>query len=132
MADHEPMMDVACGDPELSEELRDALALLRDRSDNDDFRTLVDDVLAGRCSLFEASGTAAFNDVVFARIAQEFDELTEDERPRDEKPKDEKPKDEKRSRTGQARSSGSAAASCGIPCAGCPGICAALGTSQPG
>ncbi|HSL07341.1 MAG TPA: hypothetical protein VK887_05100 [Pseudonocardiaceae bacterium] len=118
MADHEPMMDVACGDPELSEELRDALALLRDRSDNDDFRTLVDDVLAGRCSLFEASGTAAFNDVVFARIAQEFDELTEDE----------KPKDEKRSRTGQAGSSGPAAASCGIPCAGCPGICAAPGT----
>ena len=121
MADHEPMMDVACGDPELSEELRDALALLRDRSDNDDFRTLVDDVLAGRCSLFEASGTAAFNDVVFARIAQEFDELTEDE----------KPKDEQRSRTGQAGSSGPAAASCGIPCAGCPGICAAPGTSPP-
>ena len=121
MADHEPMMDVACGDPELSEELRDALALLRDRSDNDDFRTLVDDVLAGRCSLFEASGTAAFNDVVFARIAQEFDELTEDE----------KPKDEKQSLTGQAESSGSAA-SCSVPCAGCPGLCAALGTSQPG
>jgi hypothetical protein len=127
MADHEPMMDVACGDPELSEELRDALALLRDRSDNDDFRTLVDDVLAGRCSLFAASGTAAFNDVVFARIAQEFDELTEDERP-----KDEKPKDEKRSRTGQAGSSGSAGASCGIPCAGCPGICAVPGTSPRG
>jgi hypothetical protein len=122
MADHEPMMDVACGDPELSEELRDALALLRDRSDNDDFRTLVDDVLAGRCSLFEASGTAAFSDVVFARIAQEFDELTEDERP----------KDEKQSRTGQAGSSGPAAASCGIPCAGCPGICAVPGTSPRG
>lgn len=116
MADHEPMMDVACGDPELSEELRDALTLLRDRSDNDDFRTLVDNVLAGRCSLFEASGTAAFSDVVFARIAQEFDELTEDE---------------KRSLTGQVESSGPAA-SCAIPCAGCPGICAAPGTSPPG
>jgi hypothetical protein len=116
MADDEPMMDVACGDPELSEELRDALALLRDRNDNDDFRMLVDDVLAGRCSLLEASGTAAFSDVVFARIAQEFDELTEDE---------------KRSFTGQAESSGPAV-SCGVPCAGCPGLCAAPGPSQPG
>ena len=115
MADDEPMMDVACGDPELSEELRDALTLLRDRSDNDDFRTLVDNVLAGRCSLRAASGTAAFRDVVFARITQEFDELTEDE---------------KQSLTGQAESPGPAA-SCSIPCAGCPGICAAPSTSPP-
>ena len=108
MTDHEPMTDVACSDPELSAELRDALALLRDRSDNEDFRTLADDVLAGRCSLLEASATAAFSDVVFARIAQEFGEMTEDE---------------KRSLTGHTESSGETA-SCGIPCAGCPGICA--------
>ncbi|MGH3811622.1 MAG: hypothetical protein ACRDUV_04080 [Pseudonocardiaceae bacterium] len=108
MTDHEPMMDVACSEPELSEELRDALALLRDRSDHDEFRALVDDVLTGRCSLLEASGTAAFSDVVFARIAQEFTEMTEDE---------------KRSLTGHVESSGEAT-SCGIPCAGCPGICA--------
>src|SRR5918997_4226130 len=80
MADHKPTTDVACSDPELSEELRDALVLLRDRSDNDNFRALVDDLLVGRCSLLEASGTAAFSDVVFARIAQEFNELTEDEK----------------------------------------------------
>jgi hypothetical protein len=112
MADHEPTTDVACSDPELSEELRDALVLLRDRSDNDDFRALVDDLLAGRCSLLEASGTAAFSDVVFARIAKEFNELTEDE---------------KRNLAGQAEPSGSsdAAAPCGIPCAGCSGLCAA-------
>ena len=116
MADHEPTMDVGCSTPELSEELRDALTLLRDRSGNDDFRTLVDDVLAGRCSLFEASGTAAFSDVVFARIAQEFTTL---------------PDDEKRSLTGHAESSG-AAGSCGIPCAGCPGICATPDASPPG
>jgi hypothetical protein len=111
MADHEPTTDVACSDPELSEELRDALVLLRDRSDNDDFRALVDDLLTGRCSLLEASGTAAFSDVVFARIAQEFNELTEDE---------------KRNLTGQAEPAGSSSStgSCGIPCAGCPGLCA--------
>jgi hypothetical protein len=111
MADYEPMMDVACSDPELSEELREALALLRDRSDNDEFRTLVDDVLAGRCTLTEASGTAAFSDVVFARVAREFDDyvgyLTEDE---------------KQGLITPAESSG-AAASCDAPCAGCPGIC---------
>ncbi|MDQ3760774.1 MAG: hypothetical protein M3460_03500 [Actinomycetota bacterium] len=111
MADHEPMTDVACGDPELSQELRDALTLLRDRSDNEHFSTLVDDVLAGRCSLVEASSTAAFSDVVFARIAQEFAGLTEDE---------------KRGLAAQIDSSGAASASCSTPCAGCSGVCAAL------
>lgn len=114
MADHEPTADVACGDPELSEELRDALTLLRDRSDNGDFITLVNDLLAGRRGLIEASGTAAFSDVVFARIAQEFTELTEAE---------------KRGLTGQADSSG-AAASCDSPCAGCPGMCAIAGSGR--
>jgi hypothetical protein len=111
MADHEPMTDVGCGDPGLSQELRDALTLLRDHSDNDDFRTLMDDVLAGRCGLVEASSTAAFSDVVFASIAQEFGHLTEDE---------------KRGLTAQAESPDAAAASCGSPCAGCSGVCAAL------
>ncbi|MGH3934044.1 MAG: hypothetical protein ACRDS1_03520 [Pseudonocardiaceae bacterium] len=116
MADHEPTMDVACGDPELSEELRDALTLLRDRSDNGDFITLVDDLLAGRCSLLEASGTAAFSDVVFARIAREFDALTEQER---------------QNLTGQVEPSG-APTTCGLPCAGCTGICATPDADRPG
>ncbi|HEY6422760.1 MAG TPA: hypothetical protein VIY28_05825 [Pseudonocardiaceae bacterium] len=112
MANHEPLTDVACTDPEMSEELRDALALLRDRSDNDEFRSLIDDVLAGRRSLTEASGTAAFGDVVFARVAQEFDEylghLSEDE---------------KKGPATQAEPSG-ATDSCDTPCASCPGLCA--------
>lgn len=111
MADHEPITDSGCGDPGLSQELRDALTLLRDHSDNDNFRTLVDDVLAGRCSLIEASGTAAFSDVIFASIAQECDHLTEDE---------------KRRLAAHADSPGGAAAPCATPCAGCPGVCAAL------
>jgi hypothetical protein len=110
MADHEPMMDVACSDPELSEELREALALLRDRSDNDEFRTLVDDVLAGRCTLTEASGTAAFSNVDFDDYVGH---LT---------------KDEKQGLTAQAESSDEAA-SCGAPCAGCPGMCALRGSA---
>jgi hypothetical protein len=111
MADHEPMTDGGCGDQGLSQELRAALTLLREHSDNDDFRTLVDDVLAGRCSLVEAAGTAAFSDVVFASIAQEFDRLTEEE---------------KRRLAAPAEASGNAAASCAMPCASCSGVCAAL------
>lgn len=68
---HNNVVVPADADPALSEELRDALILLRDHSDDADFRTLVEDVLAGRCGLVEASGTAAFSDVVFGSIAQE-------------------------------------------------------------
>jgi hypothetical protein len=107
MADHKPMTDAGCGDPELSQELRDALTMLRDHSDNDDFRILADDLLAGRCGLVEASGTAAFSAVVFASIAQESGKLTVDQ---------------KESFAAQAGSS--AAESCGLPCAGCAGVCA--------
>jgi hypothetical protein len=112
MTDYKPMTDVGCGDPELSEELRDALTMLRDHSDNADFRTLVDDVLAGRCGLVEASGTEAFGNVVFASIAQEFTGLTENE---------------KRGFAARTAPSGDAAASCGAPCASCPGVCALRG-----
>jgi hypothetical protein len=111
MADHELMADGGCGDPELSQELRDALTLLRDHSDNDNFRTLVDDVLAGRRSLVEASGTAAFRDVIFASIAPQCDPLTEDG---------------KRCFAVPAESTGDTAAPCATPCAGCSGVCAAL------
>lgn len=125
MADHEPMMDVACSDPELSEELREALALLRDRSDNDEFRTLVDDVLAGRCTLTEASGTAAFSDMVFARVAREFDEyvdyLTEDEKQGLGAPAQDAP-----AQDAPAQCAGAAAGSA-PPCGGCAGICAFAG-----
>jgi len=105
--------DGGCGEPALSQELRDALTLLHERSDNDDFRALVDDVLAGRCGLDEASGTAAFSNVVFASIAQEFDQLTSDEKAR---------------LAAQAESSEDAATACGSPCAGCAGVCALRGS----
>lgn len=74
MADQDPNTHVACGEPPLSPELKDALTLLRERSDNDEFRALLDDVLAGRCSLFDASTTEAFGAAVFAPVAQDFTE----------------------------------------------------------
>jgi hypothetical protein len=111
MTDHEPMTDVGCKDPELSQELRDALTTLRDHSDNDDFRALADDVLAGRCGLVEASGTAAFGNVVFASIAQEFANRAAGER---------------RGLTAENEPAGDITGACGNLCAGCPGVCAVL------
>lgn len=133
MADHESTTDVACGEPELSPELRDALTLLRDRSDDEEFRTLVDDVLAGRRGLLDASATAAFGAAVFGRVVQEFnrrlDGLTEQER-------------NAVAAEGQTQSaamcaelhrraiSGEPAHSACGPCGGCTGICEALGTDR--
>ncbi|MGH3914845.1 MAG: hypothetical protein ACRDTC_15770 [Pseudonocardiaceae bacterium] len=111
MADHEPMTDVACGEPELSGELRDALALLRDRSDNDEFRTLVDEVLAGRTSLLDASGTKAFGEMVFARMAEEIQSHREVQ--------------------SLCPEPGAQPAACG-PCTGCTSICALSGTHPSG
>lgn len=119
MADHEPMMDGGCAEPELSQQLQDALTLLSQHSDDDEFRTLIDDVLAGRCSLIDASSSAAFSNVVFAGIAQEFERLTDDDKQR---------------LVGQAHtdSSGAEVGSCGAPCASCTSICAALRSGSAG
>ncbi|MGH3932048.1 MAG: hypothetical protein ACRDTF_18970 [Pseudonocardiaceae bacterium] len=114
MADHEPMTDVACGEPELSAELRDALALLRDRSEDDEFRTLVGEVLAGRTSLLDASGTTAFSKMVFARIAQEAQSY----RP------------EAHCAETHCAADGAELGHCG-PCGGCAGSCAISGAGPP-
>ncbi|MGH3695011.1 MAG: hypothetical protein ACRDRX_13670 [Pseudonocardiaceae bacterium] len=113
MADHEPMTEGGCPEPEPSQELRDALTLLSEHSDNPDFRTLIDDVLAGRRSLIDASATAAFSDVVFAGLTEEFARLTDEDKQR---------------LAGQAQTPPpeGETGSCGLPCASCSGICAAL------
>lgn len=118
MADQEPMIDGGCAEPELSQELRDALALLSEHSDNQDFRTLIDGVLAGQRSLIDASDTAAFSDVIFASIAEDFAQLTDEDKQR-------------LAAQAQAPSPESAegeVGSCGLPCASCTRICAALHT----
>jgi hypothetical protein len=56
----EPTMAVAHGDPALARHLRQSLELLRDRSDNNDFRRLVDDVLHGRANLRDVYTSPAF------------------------------------------------------------------------
>lgn len=74
MANQEHPTDVACGDPAMTPELHDALTLLRDRSDDGEFRALVDEVLSGQCSLYDAAASPAFAEAVFGRVVQEFNE----------------------------------------------------------
>ena len=81
----EPTLDVAHGDKALSRHLNESLKLLRDRSDNDDFRRVVDDVLNGRASLRDVYNTPAFAAGVEPGVRQfgeRWDELSQEERDR--------------------------------------------------
>ena len=78
----EPTMAVAHGDPALARHLRTSLETLRNRSDNDDFRRLVDDVLNGRANLRDVYFTPAFAAGVnpgAQQFAQRWDELSREE-----------------------------------------------------
>jgi hypothetical protein len=58
--EREPLLDLAHGDAALSRQLRDSLRVLQERSGDERFRRLVDDVLAGRTSLRDVYHTTAF------------------------------------------------------------------------
>jgi hypothetical protein len=116
------MMDGGCAEPELTPELREALTLLREHSDDTEFHTLIDDVLAGRCGLMEASDSAAFRNVVFTGLAQEYARLTDDE----------KQQLADQARAGSAESPSGERGSCGALCATCTGICTALRNGSAG
>jgi len=78
----EPTMAVAHGDPALARHLRRSLELLRDRTDNDDFRNLVRDVLDGRANLRDVYFTPAFTAGInpgVEQFARRFDELSTEE-----------------------------------------------------
>ena len=125
MSEHESMTEVACSEPTLSEELRAALVLLRDRSDDDEFHRIVDDVLTGRCGLVDASAMPAFSAAVFAPVAQEYAEFVGQTTDEQQDPATEGEPGpaalcaalHQRSHTGE---SGTAAG----PCGGCVGQCA--------
>lgn len=83
--DQEPMIDVAGGDPALSRHLRNCLKVLRDRTDNPEFRELADDIMAGRRSLREAVTSPAFAQALNPQVeqfAQRYEQLSADERER--------------------------------------------------
>ncbi len=82
---NEPMMDVARGDKAVSRHLRDSLKVLRDKSEDPDFRRQIDDILNGRVSLREAAFTGTFERGIAApfeagmRRYQEFSEQEVDQ-----------------------------------------------------
>lgn len=79
------MLDVAGGDPALSRHLRNCLKVLRDRTDNPQFRELADDIMAGRRSLRQAFTSPAFAQALnpqVAQFAQRYEQLSTDERER--------------------------------------------------
>jgi hypothetical protein len=78
----EPTSAVAHGDPALARHLRTSLETLRARSDNDDFRRLVDDVLNGRANLRDVYFTPAFAAGInpgAQQFAERWDELSREE-----------------------------------------------------
>lgn len=81
----EPMMDVARGDKAVSKHLRASLEVLRDQSNDPDFRRQLDDVLAGHLSLREAAFSGVFERGIAAPFEagmQWYEQLPEDERER--------------------------------------------------
>jgi hypothetical protein len=112
MADQESMTDVASDEPELFPELRDALAFLRDTSEDGDFRTLVDDVLEGRRSLTDAAAVPAFGVALVSMLGGDPGE------PCAAHPAD-----------GEPCAPGDTSGAPGSACAGCAGICALRGAA---
>ncbi|BEL08124.1 hypothetical protein Q0Z83_063150 [Actinoplanes sichuanensis] len=81
--DDEPALDVTHGDVALSRHLRRSLRILRDRSDNEQFHRLVDDVLSGQVGLREVCHTDAFAAGVGAGVrefARRWERLSDAER----------------------------------------------------
>lgn len=75
-------MDVARGDRAVSRHLRESLKVLRDKSEDQDFRRQIDDILAGRVSLREAAFTGTFERGIAAPFEagmRWFEELPEEE-----------------------------------------------------
>ncbi|MEU4420732.1 hypothetical protein AB0F81_08905 [Actinoplanes sp. NPDC024001] len=82
MNQHENL-DVAHGDAALTDHLRQSLRILQDRSDDEDFKRLVDDVLSGRTSLRDVHDSQAFSAVLdkgVREFRQRWDSLTDEER----------------------------------------------------
>lgn len=75
--DQEPLLDIARGDAARSRQLRSSLRVLRDRTENPEFRKLLDEVLAGRKGMREVARTSLFDQVVTPRVQQAVERLRE-------------------------------------------------------
>nr|WP_218862740.1 hypothetical protein [Actinopolyspora biskrensis] len=75
-------MDVAHGDRAVSEHLKNSLRLLREKTDDNDFKEMVDDIVAGRSSLREAVSSPTFEQVLnpfVEQAAEKFENMSEEE-----------------------------------------------------
>jgi hypothetical protein len=75
-------MAVAHANPALARHLRKSLETLRDRTTDDDFRRLVDDVLAGRADLRDVYFTPTFAAGInpgAEQFAERYDQLSREE-----------------------------------------------------
>lgn len=70
-------------DPAISDHLRQSLRILQDRSEDDDFKRLVDDVLSGRTSLrdvYDSQTFATALDDGVREFRRRWESLTDEER----------------------------------------------------
>lgn len=73
--DQEPMMDVARGDVGLSRHLRNSLQIIRDKTNDEEFKKLADDIIAGKQSLREASQSDAFSRALDSQVEKASTEI---------------------------------------------------------
>jgi hypothetical protein len=79
----EPMLDVARGDQARSKFLRASLVKLRDTSGDEQFRSMVDDILSGRRSLREAASSEVFNRGIADKVdegVRQYEALSDEEK----------------------------------------------------
>lgn len=73
--EQEPMMDVARGDVGLSRHLKNSLRVIRGKTDDEEFKKLADDVIAGKQSLREASQSDSFSRVLDSQVEKASTEM---------------------------------------------------------
>jgi len=79
------MIDVARGDAATNRMLRETLGFLRDQSEDEEFRRMVDDVLAGRAGLRDAITSPVFARVLDPLVRQgveQYEAIPEEEKQR--------------------------------------------------
>lgn len=78
-----PTLDIAHGDAALSKHLKNSLNLLRKKTDDPEFKSMVDDIIAGRKSLRDTVGSPVFSrvlDPLVGRAVEHYRSLSEQER----------------------------------------------------
>lgn len=81
--EQEPTLDIAHGDIALSKHLRNSLNLLRDKTDDPEFKNLVYDITAGRKSVRDIAASPTFSrvlDPLVGQAVEQYRSMSEQER----------------------------------------------------